>query len=308
MKIAIVGVGAMGGLFAYWFSRSGYNPWLLDTCQQLVDVIKKDGLKVEDGQGTHRVSFQTVTTKPEEIGIVDLVVVFVKAYDTEKAMRGAVSLMGEETVVLTLQNGLNNMETIAGIAGKNRTIGGMTAHGATRLSHGHIRHAGVGETIIGSLKGIAVKGLGKTKNVLDTSGIKTRLTDDMEGMIWSKLIINAAINPLTALTRLTNGDIVDHSGLRDVQVRVVEEACAVARAKGMTIHYRNPLEKIKDVCKHTASNQSSMLQDVLNGKKTEIDYINGAIAFEGRKHGVSTPYNDILTRLVKALEIERAKD
>ena len=307
MKIAIVGIGAMGSLFAYCFCRSGYSPWLLDTCQESVDTIKKDGLKVEGVTGTHHISFHKITTKPEEIGIVDLIIIFVKAYDTEKAMRDAVSLMGDRTVVLTLQNGLNNLEKIAGIVGKNRTIGGITSHGATRFSHGHIRHAGIGETIIGSLKGEEIKELGKTKNVLDSSGIQTSITDDVEGIIWSKLIINAAINPLTALTQLKNGEIIEHSELLDVQLRVVEEACAVARAKGVAIHYLNPLEKVKDVCKTTASNKSSMLQDILSGKKTEIDYINGAIVSEGSKHNISTPYNDILTRLVKALEIQKAR-
>ena len=307
MKIAIVGTGAMGSLFAYCFCRSGYSPWLLDTCQESVDTIKKDGLKVEGVTGTHHIFSHKITTKPEEIGVVDLIIIFVKAYDTKKAMRGAVSLMGDRTVVLTLQNGLNNLEKIAGIVGKNRTIGGITAHGATRFSPGHIRHAGIGETIIGSLKGEEIKELGKIKNVLDSSGIKTSITDDVEGIVWSKLIVNAAINPLTALTQLKNGEIIEHSELLDVQLRVVEEACAVARAKGVAIHYLNPLEKVKDVCKTTASNKSSMLQDILSGKKTEIDYINGAIVFEGGKHNISTPYNDILTRLVKALEVQRAR-
>ncbi len=112
---------------------------------------------------------------------------------------------------------------------------------------------------------------------------------------------------MTALTQLKNGEIIEHSELLDVQLRVVEEACAVARAKGVTIHYLNPLEKVKDVCKTTASNKSSMLQDILSGKKTEIDYINGAIVSEGSKYNISTPYNDILTRLVKALEIQKAR-
>lgn len=307
MKIAIVGIGAMGSLFAYFLCRAGYNPWLLDKCQETVDTIRKDGLKVEGVTGAHHISFSKITTRPEEIGIVDLLIIFVKAYDTEEAVRGAVSLMGDRTLVLTLQNGLNNLGKIAGVTGKNRTIGGITAHGATQLSHSHILHAGIGETLIGSLKGEEITELGKIKKVLDSSGIQTSITDDIEGIIWGKLVINAAINPLTALTQLKNGEIIEHSELLDVQLRVVEEACAVARVKGVTIHYLNPMEKIKDVCRTTASNKSSMLQDVMSGKKTEIDYINGAIVTEGSKYNIPTPYNEILTRLIKALEIQRVR-
>lgn len=304
MKVAIVGVGAMGSLFAYLFCQAGYSPWLLDKCQERVDAIKKDGLTVEGVTGTHHLALHKITTNSEEIGTVDLVIIFVKAYDTEEALRGAVSLIGDKTIVLTLQNGLNNLEKITGITGTKRVVGGTTAHGATQLSHGHIRHAGIGGTIIGSLNGEEVKEIDKVKELLKSSGIKTDITDDLEGTVWSKLIINAAINPLTAITRLKNGEIIKHAELREIQLKIVEEALAVANTKGIAIHYRDPVEKVKDVCRATASNKSSMLQDVMNGKRTEIDYINGAIVSEGGKYHIPTPYNDIMTRLVRALEVQ----
>jgi len=307
VNIAIVGVGAMGSLCAYLLYKAGYNPWLLDKYQERVDAVKKDGLRVEGVTGKHHIALHKITTKPEEIGIVDLVIIFVKAYDTEKALRGAVSLIGDKTLVLTLQNGLNNLEKITDITGKSRVIGGITAHGATQLGYGYIRHAGVGETVIGSLKGEEIKEISKIKELLDSCGMKTSITDDVEGTIWSKLIINAAINPLTALTLLKNGEIIEYSELLDVQQRVVEEGCAVARAKGVTIHYRDPVEKVKDVCRATAPNKSSMLQDIVSGKRTEIDYISGAIVSEGSNYHIPTPYNDILTRLVRALEIQGVK-
>jgi len=307
VKIAIVGVGAMGGLFAYLLYKAGYSPWLLDRYQERVDIIKREGMRVEGVTGKHHITLHRITTKPEEIGIVDLVIIFVKAYDTEEALHGALCLMDDKTLVLTLQNGLNNLEKITGITGRRRAIGGITAHGATQLGYGRIRHAGIGETIIGSLKGEEIKEISKIKELLDSSRIKTSITDDIEGTIWSKLIINAAINPLTALTRLRNGEIIEHSELLDVQLRIVEEACAVARAKGVTIHYRDPVEKVRDVCRATASNKSSMLQDMVNEKRTEIDYINGAIVSEGIKYHIPTPYNDILARLIRALEIQRVK-
>jgi 2-dehydropantoate 2-reductase len=305
VKVAIVGVGAMGSLFACLLSRAGYSPWLLDNCQDRVDAIKKDGIQIEGITGSHHVKINKITTRPEEVGAVDLLIIFVKAYDTGTVMQGIIPLVGDGTLVLTLQNGLNNLERIAEVAGKGRAVGGVTAYGATQLSHGHIRHAGVGETTIGSMKGEEIKNIGKIKRVLDTAGVTTSITEDIEGAIWGKLIINAAINPLTALTQLKNGEIIEHAELLDVQSRIVGEACAVAKAKGVTIHYRNPVEKVKDVCKATGSNRSSMLQDILNGKKTEIDCINGAIVAEGKEYAAPTPYNCILTRLIRAMEIRR---
>ena len=307
MKIAIIGVGAMGSLFAYYLCQAGYNPWLLDKCQERVDGIKKEGLNVEGVSGTHHITLHRITTRPEEIGIVDLIIIFVKAYDTEEAVGGAIPMIGDKTLLLTLQNGLNNLDRIAGIAGKRRVVGGVTAHGATKLGNGHIRHAGSGKTIIGSLKGEEVKEINEIKDLLHSAGIITSITDDLEETIWGKLIINAAINPLTALTQLPNGKIIEHAELADVQLKVVEEGCAVAKAKGVTVHYRDHIEKVRDVCRATASNKSSMLQDILNGKRTEIDYLNGAIVAKGSNYNIPTPYNHILTRLIKALEIQRIK-
>ena len=305
MKIAVVGAGAMGSLFSYFFHRAGYAPCLLDSHGERVDALSREGLNVETPAGNHHVFLPTVTTEAKEIGKVDLIVIAVKAYDTELAIKGALPLLGDKTVVLTLQNGLYNIERIARIAGKNRVLGGTTAHGATQISHTHIRHAGSGETIIGVLQGERVLKVGEVSELLNLSGVKTRITDDVSGAIWGKLLVNAAINPLTALTRITNGEIIECSELVDVQRRVVDEVCAVAKKKKVAIHFPDPVAKVKEVCIATASNQSSMLQDVLNGKRTEIDYINGAVVGEGTACGVSTPYNQILTRLVKALEIQQ---
>lgn len=306
MKVAIVGAGALGTLVGYLLHRAGYAPWLFDRSREQVEIIEQAGLTVEDAEGIHHAPLCTATTDPQKIGCVDLIVIAVKAYDTGQAMRDSLPLLGEETVVLTLQNGLYNLETIAGIVGRERVLGGVTAHGATRLGYGHIRHAGSGETIIGSLSGAQDRHLASVCDLLNASGIRTAPTDDLRGTIWSKLIINAAVNPLTALTRLTNGEIIERSELLDLLKRITEEGCAVAAARGITIYYDNPLEKVKEVCRATAANRSSMLQDVLNRKKTEIDYINGALVSEGESCNRATPYNQVVSRLVKALEIRGA--
>ena len=140
MRIAIVGAGAMGCLFAYFFHRAGYNPWLLDKSEELVDTVISKGLTVETATATHHLSLRTITTRPEDIGEVDLVLVAVKAYDTGEAIHAATVMLGKETLVLSLQNGLYNIERIASVVGKNRVVAGVTSHGSTWLSRGHIRH------------------------------------------------------------------------------------------------------------------------------------------------------------------------
>jgi len=306
VKIAIIGAGAMGSLFAFLLHRAGHPAWLLDNDRERVATIRQGGLTLEDSTGSTRLAISTVTTDPGDIGAADLVIVFVKSYDTEEALESALSLFHEETVVLTLQNGLNNLKTIAGVTGRDRLLGGTTAHGATLLSHGRVRHAGRGETVIGSFTGSAAQETSTVAELFTSAGITTTVTSDLTATLWRKLIINAAINPLTALTRLSNGEITEHPGLTDIQQSVVNEACAVAGAEGLTISPGDALAMVREVCRGTATNKSSMLQDVVNGKRTEIDYINGAIVAAGAACHIPTPYNSVLTRLVKALEGHRS--
>lgn len=305
MKIAIIGAGAMGTLFACLLQRAGFPAWLLDRDSGLVAAVRENGLTLHDAGGSTRFSLSTVTIDPDDIGPVDLVIVFVKSYDTAEALGRAFPLFHKDTVVLTLQNGFNNLRTIAGLRGGDRLLGGTTAHGATLLSHGCVRHAGRGETVIGSFRGGAAQEMGAIAALLTRAGITTSVTGDLTTALWRKLIINAAINPLTALTRLSNGEIADHPELTAVQLSVVREACAVGEAQGIAIDPGDAAAAVMKVCSDTAANKSSMLQDVLNGKRTEIDYINGAIVAAGVQCNVPTPYNIVLTRLVKALEEQR---
>lgn len=304
VKIAIVGAGAMGSLFACLLHRAGHSACLLDKDRERVEAIKQGGLILEDAGGSSIHAIPTVTADPHDIGAADLVMVFVKSYDTEEALRGALPLFHDGTVVLTLQNGLNNLETITGVRGGRYLLGGTTAHGATLFGHGRVRHAGCGETVIGAFAGDAAAEAAAVAELLTRAGIKTTVTGELTTTLWRKLIINAAINPLTALTRLANGEITAHPGLMNIQQYIVCEACEVARAQGLTIDPAGALAAVRDVCSATASNKSSMLQDIMSGRRTEIDYINGAIVAAGAACHMPTPYNSILTRLVKALEAQ----
>ena len=306
MKIVVVGPGAMGCLFSYFLSKAGEDVWLLDKHKERVDKLSKDGIIIEGISGDHRIHVNQATD-PDDIGKADLIIVCVKAYDTEKATRDVVPLIGEETFLLTLQNGSGNIETISGIVGEEKVIGGTTSQGATVLGLGHIRHAGKGETTIGELDGRLSERVRSISKIFNTAGIETKVTDNVEGLIWSKLLINVGINALTAGLRLKNGELIEYEWSREILRASVEEAVLVVKARGIQLTYEDPIKRVEDVCRATATNVSSMLQDVMRAKKTEIDYINGAIVDEGRRLEISVPINKTLTGLVKTIEMSYKK-
>ncbi len=300
MKITIVGPGAIGCLFAGFLARANEEVWLLDKNPQRAGRLKEEGIKIE---GLSNISVKmNATINPDEIGQTDLIIICVKSYDTEQAIRSVKQLVGEKTAVMTLQNGIGNTQIIGEIVGRDRVIGGVTNHGATLLGWGHIRHAGKGETIIGKTDGKASGQLEDISAILNKAGFETVISKDIDAVIWSKLIINVGINALTALTRLNNGRLIEYEGTKDIMRLAVFEAVKIAKVKRIKLIYDDPIEKIESVCKATAGNVSSMLQDVLNKKRTEIDFINGAVVKWSQSLNVPTPVNYTLTNLIKTVE------
>lgn len=300
MKVTIVGPGAIGCLFAGFLARANEEVWLLDKNPQRAGRLKEEGIKIE---GLSNISVKmNATINPDEIGQTDLIIICVKSYDTEQAIRSVKQLVGEKTAVMTLQNGIGNTQIIGEIVGRDRVIGGVTNHGATLLGWGHIRHAGKGETIIGKTDGKASGQLEDISAILNKAGFETKISKDIDAVIWSKLIINVGINALTALTRLNNGRLIEYEGTKDIMRLAVFEAVKIAKVKGIKLIYDDPIEKTESVCKATAGNVSSMLQDVLNKKRTEIDFINGAVVKWGQNLNVPTPVNYTLTNLIKTVE------
>ena len=301
MKIVIVGPGAMGSLFTAFFAKTKEEVWLLDKDKERAARIHSCGISVEGVSGNWQMR-PKATADVKEIGIADLVIICVKSYDTKEAIVNAKAAIGKETTVLTLQNGIGNIEIISEVVGGDRVIGGVTNQGATLLDIASIRHAGRGETIIGRIDGKIPVELRLIREVFNKAGIETRISRDIRGLLWSKLIINAGINALTAITRLANGKLIEFSGTRKILSQAVSEATRVAKRKRIKLIYDDPLAKAEAVCQATASNISSMLQDVLRRKHTEIDFINGAIVRQGQELGIAVPVNSLLVDLVKTIE------
>ncbi|MBU1727017.1 MAG: 2-dehydropantoate 2-reductase [Candidatus Omnitrophica bacterium] len=301
MKIVIVGPGAIGCLFASLLSKSKADLWLLDKTPERAEKISVQGIKMEGFSGNW-LSKVKITVNPLEIGVVDLIILCVKSYNTKEAMDNAKPLVGDNTQVMTLQNGAGNLEAIAEIVGSDKVIGAVTNMGATLVGVGHIRHAGRGETVIGKLDGKMPVQMREIRETFNKAGIEIKFSRDIKGVMWSKLIINAGINALTAVTRLKNGRLIEFEGGKRILRAAVTEALKVAKRKRIKLIYDDPLAKVESVCEATATNVSSMLQDVLKKKRTEIDFINGVIVRFGQELSIPVPVNTLLADLVKTIE------
>lgn len=301
MKIVVVGPGAIGCLCAAFLAKSKAEIWLLDKHKERAEKLNQQGIIVEGISGNWQAQVK-VTADVKEIGSADLIIICVKSYHTKNAIMSVRSLVGEDSRVLTLQNGFGNIEIISEVVGPEKAIGGVTNLGATLLDVGHVRHAGKGETVIGRIDGKIPVEMRDIRELFNKSGLETRISRDIKGLIWSKLIINVGINALTAITRLNNGRLVEFEGTKRILREAVTEATRIAKRKRIKLIYDDPLAKVEAVCEATATNVSSMLQDVLRKKQTEIDFINGVIVRLGQELGIPVPVNAILVDLVKTIE------
>lgn len=300
MKIAVIGAGAMGCLFGAKLSAAPTNEvWLIDVWKEHIDAIRNDGLTMEEnGENLHYGNLNS-TTDAAEIGACDLALIFVKSTLTGEAVRKNRAVFGPGTIALTLQNGLGNIDLISAEIGSGNVIAGTTAHGATMLGPGKMRHAGNGKTIIGELSGNLTERLEAIAIVFRDAGLDTELSDNVLGLVWDKLMVNVGINALTGITRLPNGELLTYPEIEELLENAVKEAHSVAKCKGIRLSYEDPVSHTKEVCRATAANRSSMFQDILNHKQTEIDMINGAIVREGKVLGIETPVNSTLTNLIR---------
>jgi 2-dehydropantoate 2-reductase len=300
MKIAMIGAGAMGSLFGTLLADADKKVTLLDIRKDHVDAINTHGLSIEKG-GQRRTIRIPATTDPEQIGPVDLALVFVKSTHTADAAQTAARLAGSTGLVLTLQNGMGNAEILATALDPARVIAGTTAHGATFLNPGAIRHAGEGETVIGPWTAAGMGGAEAIAEFFKGAGIATRAVADVHSVLWAKLFVNIGINAITALTGIKNGQLLNLEQTRELAREAVNEAMAVARGQGIAIQ-GDPVEKVYQIAKSTGPNRSSMGQDVDQRRLTEITAINGFIVRMAKQAGIAVPVNRTLTTLIETLQ------
>ena len=300
MKTVIMGSGAMGNLFGGLLTLAGEDVWLVGNKKEQIDAIRSAGLAFEE-KGELRNIPMNATLEVPSVGKADLVIFFVKTYDTETAVSDALVLEKEDTVFLTLQNGLGNEEVICQKIDRKKVMLGVTGHGATILGLGHIRHAGWGKTFIGELDHRITDRAARITQMFCGAGIETEVSPNIHDHVWGKLLVNAGINALTALTGFKNGQLLDYSETTRLMEKLVFEAAEVARRKGVHLE-EDPVEKVRKTIEATKENRSSMGQDFDQRRKTEIEAINGAVVKEAESLGIPVPFNQALTDLVKAIE------
>ena len=301
MELLIIGAGAMGGLFGALLAPHAAVS-LLTTNQEHAAVMGGHGLTLVDLDGATRRVPVRVLTDPQDYGRrADLVLVCTKTRATAQAAATARDLLAADGLALTLQNGLGNLEQLVAAVGAQRAAAGVTSQAATLLAPGRVRHAGSGPTVLGIPPG-REEAITAVAGLFTRAGLETRISDDVDSLLWSKLIVNVGINALTALLRVPNGVLAQTPECDLLMARAVAEAVAVARALSIGLDGERQLERVREVCLRTADNRASMLQDILRGRPTEIDAINGAVVARGREAGVDTPVNLLLTQLVQALE------
>ena len=302
MKITIVGSGSRGALLAANLTREKFDVWMLDSDARRVKKFLAEGVTLETSSGSSKTKINA-TTDPKEIKETDAIFLCVKSYDTEGALKSIKGLLGEKTYVVSLQDGLGNLQMISEYVDEKNIIGAVTTQSAILTENGHLKHMTKGTTIIGQENGKVLGGIREISSILNKAISSTKVTKDINSAIWSRLIIDVGINALSAITRLKNGSLLKNEYTREVMRRAVSEAVKVAKRKKVKLTYDDPIQKVEAVCKATAEDISPMLHDILNKTQTEIDFINGAITRQAKSLNIKTPTNEMLTELIKAIEL-----
>lgn len=299
-SILIVGSGSMACLFAARLSAAGVFVTMLAGWQASLQALRQEGVSLVEADGSVRSYPVQVTDNPLDCAGARFALVLVKSWQTDRAAQQLVDCLASDGLALTLQNGLGNREKLSRLLGGQRVALGVTTIGANLLGPGRVRPAGEGVVSLG-----AHPLTGQMAVILRRGGFLVEMSPDANGLLWGKLVINAAINPITALLGITNGELLERLPARTLLATVAREAAAVAVAHGVRLPYPDPAVAVETIARRTSANRSSMLQDVARGAPTEIDAICGAIVEAGERAGVPTPTNRTLWQLVKALSNSR---
>ncbi|MGZ9221515.1 MAG: ketopantoate reductase family protein [Anaerolineales bacterium] len=294
--ILIVGTGALATLFAARLAQTGRQIIMLGTWKEGLDALSRNGARLVDAHGNEHQFNVQVTNNPRECVGAKHALVLVKAWQTERVARHLAECLAEGGVAVTLQNGLGNRETLAQSLGSDRVALGTTTTGATLLGPGLARTGGEG--IISIERHPA---LDPIEEALKAAKFNVHIVEDAESLMWGKLVINAALNPLTAVLRVPNGQLLERPSARQMMSSLAHETAQVASAEKIHLPFKDPIAAAEDVARKTGANHSSMFQDVLRGAPTEIDAICGAVVKAAYKHHIHTPANWACWNLVKAL-------
>jgi 2-dehydropantoate 2-reductase len=304
MRICFIGAGALGSTIGGTLARGGAEVWLIDPFRSHVDAINAHGLRMLEGDVETNVRVAACTSAADVGALADLVIVLVKSLHTRDSIRAAAPVIGPQTVVMSLQNGLGHEDILSEEVGRDRVMAGKTYVGGVLLGPGHVRSGVSGkETIIGELDGRLTERARRISESFNGAGILTLLSDNIMGTMWDKLFINVAGGGITAVTGLTYGGLYSLPVLEDCALAAISEGIAVAQAAGVKTSITDPRRAWTMASAGLPPEfKTSMLQSIQSGGRTEVDYIHGSIVRWGAKLGVPTPVNSTIVALVKGLE------
>lgn len=294
----------MGCRFGVAFADAGADVWLYDIWTQHVQYIAKNGLVIEDGMGGKRILNMNSVSDMKLMPMSDVVVIFTKSMHTKEAIKKALPIIGKDTTILTLQNGIGNIEAIREIISKSSIIAGVTNYASDLLKAGHVELKGTGLTKMMALEDRSKSMATQLVNMLNKSGHNAQLSNDVLIDIWEKVAFNAALNTTTAITGLTVGEIGSIKESKKLLFDISSEVVRVANAEGINANDKHVHEMIESVFdpKMSGEHKTSMLQDRLLKRKTEIDAVCGKVITIGKKHGINTPRLECVYAIVKVIE------
>ena len=301
MKIGIIGAGAMGCLYASLLSKNN-DVTLLDVSETAVKAINEKGITMTSADSKEKITYRVKATFSGELEEApELLIVFVKDTATRAALKTNAGLIKEHTILLSLQNGLGNFEIMEEFADKNQILLGTTKHNCVSLNAGEIYHSGSGITHLGSPAGNK-EAAQKITDIFNTCDIEAEACDDVKRLLWQKLFINMTINSVTSLLDANISIISDSQNASNAAKKLIEEAVKVAEADGEKFDAEQVYSEVITTAKVLGTGKASMCQDMENKRKTEIDFINGAVVRLGKKYGIETPYHSLIVDLIHAKE------
>ena len=313
MNIAVLGAGAMGSLFGYKLKKNGHNVCLIDVWKEHVEAVNQKGLTIETPDGMVDTLKIPMVMHPQDAmahmpGTLDLIIVFVKGTATEQAISQALCIVGPETKVITLQNGVGNAEVIHQFIPADRVYFGTTTVGATVKEAGHIMYyppQKETKTHIATMDGSITEDIQNVAKAFTDSGLDTCVSNETEALVWKKLVVNCVGNPLSVVTRLYSNVLCSCDDNTQLTQQIIAEACAVAQKKGLPL---SP-EQFDWVIPFTSKLERfpSMGYDAMRKMPTEIETINGAVVKEGKRLGIPTPVNETLYHLVRLISVNYDK-
>lgn len=305
MKICMLGTGSLGSTIGGTLAQGGSEVYFVDQWKEHIDKINENGLKMTDEKEDWYVKVDA-RTSAEGMGPVGLVIVLVKSFATKEAVSQLkeTNVIGENTLVMSLQNGLGNEETIAEVVGEANVISGKTYVGGRLLSPGYVSAGVKGKyTYIGELTGEITDRIQAVCDEFNKAGLLCEVSDNIKGLIWDKLLINVAAGALCGITRLPYGPLYEEEYIKETAVAAIQEGIDVAKAAGVKLKSEDPeypwyaaSEGLPETFK------TSILQSLELKRPTEIDFINGSVVEWGKKFGIPTPVNRTLVTCVKGIE------